>query len=136
MDEAPRKCPYCAEEIPSAAIRCRYCRSRLAALDPAEWFRDHPGRRLAGVATATARALSLPVGVVRVAFLALVFFHFLGPMIYAALWLVIPFHRGEESPFEHGVAWVRTLLGGFDGVRPGRPPTDDSSRPVPGTPEA
>ncbi len=33
MDEF-RPCPYCGEEIRTAATRCRFCRSRLTALDP------------------------------------------------------------------------------------------------------
>jgi len=140
MDNATRKCPYCAEDVPSAAVRCRYCRSRLTALDPADWYRDHPDRRLAGVAVAVARALALPVGVARVAFIALAFFHLLGPIIYGALWVVIPFARGEVSPFERAVGWLRTLLGQGarqgEGPRSARSGSGDAPRPVPGAPEA
>ena len=114
MDDATRKCPYCAEDIPVAAVRCRYCRSRLAALDPAHWYRDHPDRRLGGVAVALARALTVPVAVARVGFIALAFFHLLGPIIYAALWLVIPFRPGGEAPFERAVGLVRTFFGNDD----------------------
>ena len=124
MDDATRKCPYCAEDIPLAAVRCRYCRSRLTTLDPAHWYRDHPDRRFGGVAVAVARALALPVAVVRVGFIALAFFHLVGPIIYAALWLVIPFRPGDEAPFERGVGLVRDFFGHDDGprdVHPGDP---------------
>ena len=136
MDEATRKCPYCVEDIPAAAIRCRYCRSRLATFDPATWYRDHPERRVLGVAVALARALALPLGAVRVAFIALAFFHLLGPIIYAALWLVIPFGRGEEAPFERAVGWLRALLAPGDGPRDAHPGAGDAGRSVPGAPEA
>jgi endogenous inhibitor of DNA gyrase (YacG/DUF329 family) len=44
MDEttARRPCPFCAEDIAAAAIRCPHCRSRLSLFEPNEWRRDHP----------------------------------------------------------------------------------------------
>jgi phage shock protein PspC (stress-responsive transcriptional regulator) len=102
MDDT-RTCPYCAEEIPASAVRCRYCRSRVSSLDPRQWYRDRPERRVAGVAAAIARPLALPLGVVRVAFLVLTFVHFLGLVLYGALWLVIPFSPGGRSRFDEGV---------------------------------
>jgi phage shock protein PspC (stress-responsive transcriptional regulator) len=122
MDDT-RTCPYCAEEIPAAAIRCRYCRSRLATFDPGQWYRDRPERRLSGVAAALARPLTAPVALVRAGFVVLTFVHLAGPILYAALWALIPFKAGEASPLEHALAWVRGLLAQVRGDGPARPGT-------------
>ena len=131
--EGTRKCPYCAEDIRVEAIRCPYCRSRIAALDPARWYRDHPERRLAGVTAAIAHALAFPITFVRVGFVVLTVVHLLGPLVYGALWLVIPFHPGEPSPLERTVAalrdWFASLGGQGRGATPpaGRPNGVDAS---------
>jgi phage shock protein PspC (stress-responsive transcriptional regulator) len=108
--ETTRPCPYCAEEIAREAIRCRYCRSRLFALDPGRWHRDQPDRRLAGVAAATARGLAVPSGWVRIGFVALTFVHLLGPLLYGALWLLLPAGQGAESPAEEWLGRDREAL--------------------------
>ena len=124
MDET-RKCPYCAEEIRAEALRCPHCRSRIAALDPTRWYRDHPERRLAGVAAAVAHALALPVIWVRVGFIALTFLHFLGPIAYVALLALIPFTPGGTSLLEQGIATVQGWLGsGGRGAPPPRRPAN------------
>ena len=130
MDEF-RTCPFCGEQIRTAATRCRYCRSRLTTLDPERWYRDHPERRVAGVASAVARALAVPVGAVRLGFIVLTFVHLIGPLLYGALWLLIPFAPGGDAPFGRLVVWARDVLdvvrGLFDqlaGHRRNEPPRD------------
>ena len=105
-----RRCPYCAEDIPAEAVRCRYCRSRLVTFDPAGWYRDHPGHRLAGVSAALAHALALPVGAVRIGFIVLAFVHLIGLFVYGGLWLAIPFRPGEGSLLERVLGRAKDLV--------------------------
>lgn len=56
--------------------------------------RDPDGRWLAGVASGLADHLDLPVGLVRVGFVALALVHFLGVAIYGLLWVLLP----ERTP--------------------------------------
>ncbi len=107
--EATRRCPYCDEEIRAEAVRCRHCRSRLAALDPASWYRDRPERRVAGVATAVAQALAVPVAAARFGFIVLAAFHLSGLVAYLALWLIVPFRPGDEPPFARGMQLARRI---------------------------
>ena len=106
MDEttARRPCPYCAEDIAAAAIRCPHCRSRLAMFEPNEWRRDHPERRFAGVAAAVAHATALPVNAVRLGFGVLTLIHLLGPVLYGLGWIFIPRHAGAPSIAEQTLA--------------------------------
>lgn len=104
------KCPHCGEEIRAEATRCRYCRSLLVSLDPARWHRDHAERRVAGVASAVAHGLAVPLGAVQLGFLVLTFVHFLGPILYGALWILIPFAPGEEPVLARGLAKAQHLF--------------------------
>jgi phage shock protein PspC (stress-responsive transcriptional regulator) len=110
MDET-RKCPYCAEDVREEATRCPHCRSHLPASEGMPWCRDHPDRRLAGVATSVARTFGISVAAARIGFIALTFVHLLGPLTYAALWLAIPFRPDEPSWLERGLGQVRDAVG-------------------------
>ena len=123
-----RKCPYCAEEIRAEAIRCPHCRSRVATSDRDRWYRDHPERRVAGVAAAVSHAFALPIMGVRLGFVVLTFVHLLGPIVYGALWLLVPFAPGDPSPLERGLAAAQDWFAGLRGQCRAAPPPPDAPR--------
>jgi phage shock protein PspC (stress-responsive transcriptional regulator) len=125
-----RPCPYCAEDIAAAAIRCPHCRSRLSTFDPAAWRRDHTERRVAGVAAAVAHATAVPVGAVRLGFAALTFVHLLGPMLYGLGWLVIPREAGAPSLVERTLGDALASLRRWRGEEPAPPASLTGGRPA------
>jgi phage shock protein PspC (stress-responsive transcriptional regulator) len=130
-DTNPRRpCPYCAEDIAAAAIRCPHCRSRLTTFDPTAWRRDQPGRRVAGVAAAIAHATAVPVGAVRLGFAALTFVHLLGPLLYGLGWLVIPAKAGDPSIVEQGLDDALAMLRRWRGNDPTPPAPLPGDRPT------
>jgi phage shock protein PspC (stress-responsive transcriptional regulator) len=128
MDDTKR-CPYCGEEIRAAAVRCRYCRSRLTSFDPERWHRNHGDARLAGVCSALAHALAVPVAAVRLLFVVLSFVHFLGPTLYGGLWLIIPRQAGEESLLERFLKRALDLAALLGGRRNGPPGPKNTIQP-------
>jgi phage shock protein PspC (stress-responsive transcriptional regulator) len=132
MDETnPRRpCPYCAEDIAAAAIRCPHCRTRLTMFDPTAWRRDQPGRHMAGVAAAIAHATAVPVGAVRIGFAVLTFVHLLGPILYGLGWLVIPPRAGAPSIVERALDDALVSLRRWRGDEPTPPARLPGDRPA------
>jgi phage shock protein PspC (stress-responsive transcriptional regulator) len=99
--------------------------------EPRRWYRDHPGRKLAGVACGLARVLAVPVTPVRVAFIVLTFFHLAAVVAYLALWLIMPLSQDGLPPYARIVGWVRDAWARLFG-QAGRPsPPGPTEGPVP-----
>jgi phage shock protein PspC (stress-responsive transcriptional regulator) len=87
-------CPFCAEEIRAAAVKCRFCGSMLGPRPGAgEWFRDPEGKMLTGVCSGLARQFGLSATAIRLAFVVGTFIGGWGLLIYLALWIIMPVRK-------------------------------------------
>lgn len=97
-----KQCPYCAEPIQDAAIKCRYCGSSLRDSLTTEWKRARDGRMVAGVCAGLADQFGVSVTALRLAVVILTFIGFgWGLLIYVVLWVIMPY-RDAGVPTQSG----------------------------------
>jgi len=94
-----KDCPFCAEAVRAEAHLCPHCRSPLnASTRTPDAHRNRPGRQIAGVSIALAETCGISVTFVRLVFIVLTFVSFIGPIVYAALWILLPAEPGGVCP--------------------------------------
>ena len=87
-----RTCPFCAEEVRPAAIKCKHCGSMLSTrYAPSDWYRSSRDRMIAGVCAGLAQQFGVPTAVIRLAFVLMAFSSVgIGGLVYFVLWIVMP----------------------------------------------
>lgn len=93
-----KTCPYCAEPIQDAAVKCRYCGSYLDGSPLSRtWYRSRRGKMIAGVCAGLAEQFGISVTALRLAAVLLVVLGWgTGIIIYVVLWVIMPY-RDEQA---------------------------------------
>jgi phage shock protein PspC (stress-responsive transcriptional regulator) len=96
-----KSCPYCAEPIQQAAVKCRYCGSSLegSALTR-EWYRSRRGKRIAGVCAGLAEEFGISTTPLRLAFILLTLLGGPGVILYIILWVIMPYRDEPAARLE------------------------------------